>query len=71
MPVSGSLVTVNVFLSVTKIFTFAERTIIMVGGVGGCWCRYSWYLMSVFIMLFQVHVAGKFPVTDVTGGRGV
>ena len=61
MPVPGSLVTVDVFLSVTKIFTITERTIQMMCGLGGCGCRYSWYLVSIFLVLFQVYVAGKFP----------
>ena len=57
---AGSLVSVDIFLSVTKIFTRIKWTIIMMYGSGGCW--YCWR-MSRLIMLLQVDVAGKIPVT--------
>ena len=58
---AGSLVSVDIFLSVTKIFTRIKWTIIMMYGFGGC--GYCWRFMSRLIVLLQVDVAGKIPVT--------
>ena len=76
---TASLMPVYIFLSVTKIITRYECTIIMMCGAGrcGCGCRcgcgwnWCWSLVSVLIVLFQVHIAGKMSVTYVTHSQSV